>query len=140
MLKKFNQTIGPCIIRTRALQLPDLKYARLLKPFEDSGLVYDLPQNSACELALIYDLTMSRNTNETGYSNFLADPHQKMIPSDLYQDLHERKTTIPTLLIAYHTGSLHFRNFLAVRDYHQLQSLLGTLHSRGRIRDTRNLL
>lgn len=140
-MKKFNKKVGFCIVRTRPLQLPDLKYARLLRPFEDSGFVYDLPKNSANELGLIYDLIMSKSTNEVGYANFLFSGDQKTYPSKLYEDLHKRDPkVIPTLIIAYHKGNCHFKDFLAVRDYHQLQSLLGTLHSRGIIRNTRNLL
>lgn len=139
-MTKFNYQPGTMLIRTRALGLKDLTYARLLKPYEDGGHVYDLPRNKGIELSLVNDIVSSHVFNTVGFSNVLADSSKRVIPSQLYQHLHQRDNWIPTLLVANYHPNGHFTRVESITDYHQLQSLLGTLHSRGVIADTRNLL
>ena len=44
------------IIRFRPLQFKDVQYAKLIKPFEDAGLVEDMEPDIQKDMALVFDV------------------------------------------------------------------------------------
>ena len=74
------------IIRFRPLEWKDLKYAKIIKPFEDLGLVEDFSTDDnlseLCEL--ICDVSKDYHKNHYRFDHLLHSPRSNETPSTLF--------------------------------------------------------
>lgn len=113
------------IIRFRPLEWKDLKYAKIIKPFEDQGLVEDFSENDdlsdLCEL--ICDVSKDHHKNHYHFDHLLNAPRSNESPSTLFVALQEKSDRLPTLW-AYTEGKDGRRkNIHAIKDHRMLQSM-----------------
>lgn len=105
------------ILRFRPFEIKDVALARLIQPFatsrgsyesrkqfkdhihpfEQEGLVLELPQDK--ELWFIQQLVKTHPAHEKDFSHFIMNPPNNMMPSDIAKELKERSAHIPTLAI-----------------------------------------
>lgn len=126
------------IIQTRELQLKDLQYARLLKPYLDADLVMELPPGRA-EIEFLVDMVNDKTQESEMFEHLLTKTHPNMMPSEIYQHLKDRDDHIPTLYIANYVDD-RFRAIRKVERHQELQSLLSVLASRGLVEGVDHLI
>ena len=126
------------IIKTRDLELKDLQFARLLKPYEDAGLVFDLPPGNA-ELEFLIDMVNDNTIESEMFEHLLNTTHPEMTPSELYHHLQRRDSHIPTLYFARMKND-RFHDIRKIQKHQELQSVLSVLSSRGIIEGVDHLL
>lgn len=103
------------IMRFRPFKIKHVAFARLIKPFatskasvqskevfesfmnvfEGNGLVMDLPEDK--ELWFLKELVRINPVYVRSFENFLIDPPDDLLPSELYRELNIRSEIIPTL-------------------------------------------
>lgn len=127
------------IIRFRPLEFKDTQFGRLLKPFEDAGLVDVFENTEINAYQMVYDLC--QNTNEAHYhfSHFLNVEKMTECPQTVYEHLLAKDETIPTLCSVW-TSRTGKKSIYAIRDYHELQQILGYAVDRGLITNASRLL
>lgn len=120
------------IIQFRPFELKEgtLQFVKSIKPFEDAGLVYNLPNSIKEEMDLLYDVCNDFTTGHYGFSDILNCEKKTETPSTLFNHIHNRDETLPTLW-AYREHKGKRTGFVTIRDYHQLQSLLSVATERG---------
>jgi len=117
------------IIRFRPLEWKDLKYAKIIKPFEDQGLVEDFSENDdpsdLCEL--LCDVSKDYHKNHYHFDHLLHSTRSNESPSTLFLALQEKSDRLPTLW-AYTEGKDGRRkNIHAIKDHRMLQSMAYSL-------------
>lgn len=117
------------IIRFRPLQWKDLKYAKIIKPFEDQGLVEDFSENDnisdLCEL--IFDVSKDHYKNHYHFDHLLHNPRSNESPSTLFLALQEKSDRLPTLWAYTEDKDGRRRNIHAIKDHRMLQSMAYSL-------------
>ena len=107
------------------------QFERLIKPFEYDNYVIDLdPKN---ELWLIKELVKCHPDNVKPFEHFLVNPPMNMLPSQAYQELHDRSDMIPTLCAVTIIDNT-VRDIERINDHHDLFAALHLAHERGWIR------
>lgn len=127
------------IIKFREFRVTDLQFVRLIKPFEDAGLVETLPNDPQTEIELLSDVCTDQ-VDHYHFSHILTKESSVETPSTVYKHIHERDDMIPTLW-AYHKNKQGKRtNITGIKTYHELQALLGVAADRGYVKDADHLL
>lgn len=127
------------IIRFRDFTIKDLQFARLIKPFEDAGLVIDFSRNTKSEVELVYDICNDHDIPSYHFGHILLHESSHETPSTLFKHIHERDEILPTLC-SYQFDGKHRKHIEAIRNYHQLQALLGIASERGFVSNASRLL
>lgn len=127
------------IIRFRPFGIKDLQYVRLIKPFEDAGLVIDFEHDINHELDLIYDVCNDTAITNFHYDHLLLHSKSSETPSTLFTHIHNRDEQLP-ILWSYHEVNGTRVRIQAIKNYHDLQKLLGLAAHRGYVTDTERLL
>lgn len=127
------------IIRFRSFTIKDLQYVRLIKPFEDAGLVVDMSHNVKSEVELVYDICNDHDIPSYHFGHILLHENAKETPSTLFTHIHNRDKILPTLC-SYRTDGHNRKHIEAIRNYHQLQALLGIASERGYVSNASKLL
>lgn len=115
-----------CILQFRDLSYKDIRFARMLKPFEDYGLVERVPKSAAFELGLLFNVL---ENNEL--PSFLGQDKLNITPSEAFLHLHNRTDKIPLLVSCYKTEDGRYSQFNALLVHQDLQSLIILAKSRG---------
>lgn len=127
------------IIRLRPFTVKDLQYVVLIKPFEDAGLVEEFANDPAEELELVSDICGNYSCTHYHFDNILTRTGARETPSTLFRHLHARDEHIPTLLVCHQNGQRR-QDIRAIKNYHDLQSLLGLAVNRGYVSNAKHLL
>lgn len=127
------------IIRLRPFTVKDLQYVVLIKPFEDAGLVEEFPNDPTEEIELVSDICDNYSCNYYHFDHILTHTGANETPSTLFRHLHARDEHIPTLLV-YHQDGSHRKNIRAIKNYHDLQYLLGLAANHGYVTNAKHLL
>jgi len=127
------------IIRLRPFTVKDLQYVVLIKPFEDAGLVEEFPNDPAEEIELVSDICDNYSCNYYHFNHILTHTGANETPSTLFRHLHARDDYIPTLLICRQDGQRR-KDIHAIKNYHELQSLLGLASDHGYVTGAKRLL
>lgn len=88
------------IVKIRPLTMRELNDARLLKPFEDKGLVKALPKGLP-ELRFLSQLLSGSDPGQKDFSDILNKTHTGMTPTEIYNHLVARDEYIPTLYLIH---------------------------------------
>ena len=127
------------ILRLRPFTVRDLQFVVLIKPFEDSGLVEDFARESSQEVELVADICSDYSNTNYHFDHILLHTNANETPSTLFQHLHRRDVEIPTLIVCDDDGYRR-THIKALKNYHELQSLLGLAANRGLVKDAQHLL
>lgn len=130
------------IIRFRPLQFKDVKYAKLIKPFEDAGLVEDMAPDIQKDIELVFDVCSdSHNSHNIHYhfGHVLNFEKSTETPSTLYHHIHNRDEMLPTLW-AYRDYNGRKRKIQAIKSCHELQALLNIALNRGYVTSGKRLV
>ena len=117
------------IIRFRPLEWADLKYAKIIKPFEDLGLVEDFVQTDEAILELICDVTKDYNQSHYNFDHLLYRTRLKESPSTLFEALQKKNERLPTLWAYTEERDGKRKNIHAIKDHYMLQSMAQALNS-----------
>lgn len=115
------------IIRFRPLEWSDLQYAKIIKPFEDMGLVEDFVQTDAEIVELVCDVTKDYNQNHYNFDHLLYRSKLKESPSTLFEALRENNDRLPTLWAYTLDQNGRRRNIHAIKNHYMLQSMAQSL-------------
>lgn len=127
------------ILRLRPFTVHDLQYVVLIKPFEDAKLVYEVERKRASEIELVAAICNDNSMINEHFSHILMRASSRETPSSLYAHLHKRDETIPTLMVcSQRHGQL--TRIQGIKNYHELQALLGLAVNRGYVKDAKGLL
>lgn len=127
------------IIRFRPLQFKDVQYAKLIKPFEDAGLVEDMAPDIQKDMELVFDVCSDSYNCHYHFGHVLNFEKSTETPSTLYQHIHNRDEMLPTLW-AYLDDNGHKRKIKAIRSCHELQALLNIALNRGYVTSRKRLV
>lgn len=127
------------IIRLRPFTVKDLQYVVLIKPFEDAGLVEEFANDPAEELELVSDICGNYSCTHYHFDHLLTRTGARETPSTLFRHLRARDEHIPTLLVCHQNGQRR-QDIRAIKNYHDLQSLLGLAANRGYVTNAKHLL
>lgn len=113
------------IIQFRPLEWKDLKYAKIIKPFEDLGLVEDFSKNDnvsdLCEL--ICDVSTDYQKNHYRFDHLLHHSKKDESPSTLFLAVKEKSDRLPSLWAYTEDKNGRRRNIHAIKDHRMLQSM-----------------
>lgn len=121
-----NKKFKLCILQLRDLTLRDIRFARMLKPFEDYHMVEYVPHSAEKELGLIFNAIQNREL-----AQFIGQDTLTMTPTQIFQHLHTRSQQIPLLISCYKDENGNYHQFTALKVHQDLQSLIITAKSRG---------
>lgn len=114
------------IIRFRPLceEWKNLNYAKVIKPFEDRGLVENFYETNLPELCeLLCDVMTDHNNHHYKFDHLLRETRLNESPSTLFEALKEKSERLPDLW-AYTEGvNGRKKNIYAITDPKMLQSL-----------------
>lgn len=127
------------IIRFRPLQFKDVQYAKLIKPFEDAGLVEDMTPDVQKDMELVFDVCNDSSTCHYHFGHVLNFEKSTETPSTLYQHIHNRDEMLPTLWV-YREDNGRKRKIEAIKSCYELQALLGVALNRGYITSSKQLV
>lgn len=127
------------IIRFRPLQFKDVQYAKLIKPFEDAGLVEDLAPDIKKDMELVFDVCNDCYSSHYHFGHVLNFEKSTETPSTLYHHIHNRDEMLPTLW-AYKDDHGRKRDIKAIRSYQDLQALLNIALNRGYVTSSKRLV
>lgn len=116
------------IYRLKPFTFKDIRLARLLKPFEDCGLVRDFPVDRASELGLAWTLLHDDNLNAVAASKVRFKD-----ASDLLLHLRNRDDYLAPLFSAYEDETGHIYSANSITQGQDFQSLVHQATSRGLI-------
>ena len=127
------------IIRFRPLQFKDVQYAKLIKPFEDAGLVEDMEPDIKKDMALVFDVCSDISDCHYHFGHVLNFERSTETPSTLYHHIHNRDEMLPTLWV-YRDDDGYRRKIKAIRSCHELQALLNIALNRGYVTSSKRLV
>lgn len=120
------------IIRFRPLELKYLQLARLLKPFEDAGVVEDFSNNPTKELELILKIYNDESAkSHYHFDHILDNGDSQETPETLFDHLHYRDETWPSLIYYFDRGEGQApTDFHGITNHYQLQTILRMAQNR----------
>ena len=123
------------IIRFRPLELKDLQLARLLKPFEDAGVVEDFVHNPTKELDLILKIYNDESSkSHYHFDHILDNGDSQETPETLFDHLHYRDETWPSLIYYFDRGEGQApTDFHGITNHYQLQTILRMAQNRNEV-------
>ena len=127
------------IIRFKPFGVKDLQFVKLINPFEDAGLVIDLPNDVKTEITLLQEICNDPNVCNYRYSHILTTPNNRETPSSLYQHIHDRDDALP-ILCAYNEKNGRRTDIHAIRTYHELQSILRVATEKGHVKPSKSMV
>lgn len=127
------------IIRFRPLQFKDVQYAKLIKPFEDAGLVEVRQPNIKDDLELVFDVCNDSSNCHYHFGHVLNFEKSTETPSTLFKHIYDRDSMLPTLWV-YREDNGKKRKIEAIRSCHELQALLGVALNRGYVTSSKRLV
>lgn len=113
------------LLQLKPLTLRDVCFARLLKPFEDSQLVSQVPHSALFELQLIHQAICENNL-----ARFYGASCESIRPSVVFENIHRRTAACPILIECYQDAAGNYSQFRALKVHQDLQSLIAFASSR----------
>lgn len=124
------------IIRFRPLQLKHLQWARLLKPFEDAGVVQGFIPNPTSELDLVLKIFNDESAiSHYHFDHILTDGSANETPETLYNHLHQLDDHWPNLIYYFDRDDGAPTDFHGISNHYQLQTILRMAQNRQEVGD-----
>lgn len=129
------------ILRMRDNTAKDVNFGKLLKPFEDAGLVDVFDHTPESEIELVCDICRdSRSYVHYHFDHILNNVRSSDSPSTLFKAIHNHSERIP-MLISYRINKDNQRcDIRAIKNGYEMQSLLRVAAARGYVNDNDNSL
>lgn len=114
-----------CILRLRPLSITDIRFARMIKPFEDYGLVEDIWQDPVLTLGIIHEAITQNQLAQ------FTEGRIKMAPSGIVSAILNKEATISLLVSAIKNMDGKYSDFRYIASHQQLQGIIAGAKDRG---------
>ena len=118
------------IILTRPLTLKELAFGRLLKPFEDKGLVEELSRDKDKQLEFFISMIRDHSVEHKHFEHILTETYPGMTVTECYQHLDRRDEYIPPIYVVKVDENGKYYHFRKAQKHRELEALIKTLHER----------
>lgn len=114
-----------CILRLRPLSITDIRFARMIKPFEDYGLVNDIWQDPVLTLGILHAAITQNQLAQ------FTEGKIKMTPSKVASAILHKEATVSLLISAIKNKDGKYSDFRYIASHQQLQGIIAQAKNRG---------
>lgn len=118
------------IILTRPLTLKELAFGRLIKPFEDKGMVEELSRDRDKQLEFFISMIRDHSIEHKHFEHILTETYPGMTVTECYQHLDRRDEYIPPIYVVKVDENGRYYHFRKAQKHRELEALVKTLHDR----------